>query len=264
MSVRAIRAAGYERLGVLESDVRASPQITPQLRAITRTVRRVDQPRVTRRVVGETEMGPVVESTEHRAPYGPGGDLQTAWPHYLAASEAEEARKVLAVRASIPAICSKALPIEAFCLAASVSPLRILEILTATCVRMGAQASTLIAAINHPRVVEKTVEMALTDAGTEDRATLHKHAGFLPIARGPQTTVNVNASASANAAAQVVAAPPPEQTIRRLTDRFNAIRGITITQPALEAAQDAIPATVIHDAELVEVEAESESGPGDE
>src|SRR5258708_4009586 len=145
---------------------------------IEQTVRRAGQPRVTNKIISEYgDNKTIVQQTQHRAPSGPGADLLRAWPHYLHSSDSPDAAAVLECYHSLPKVFRELLPIEAFCIAANVSPMRILEAITAACVRLGAQASTLIAAVNHPRVVEKTVEMALTDDGIEDRATLHKATG---------------------------------------------------------------------------------------
>ncbi len=93
----------------------------------------------------------------------------------------------------------------------------------------------IIAAGSHPRVVEKTVERALTDEGIADRITLHKITGALPTPKGSQTTFTIMQNAQANQTARSIAgAPPPEQTIRRLADRFNESRGL----PPAPAAKD--------------------------
>lgn len=241
----------YRRLGVDRAAVALAPQITPQLRMIQKTIRRAGQPRVTRQQTiahpdNSTERKAVSTTVTEAeaAPYGPGGDILTAWPLYLSGIDDDEIRALLAKRRSLPHVYARLLPIEAFCLAAGVSPLRVLELLVATIVRQGAQSATIIAAVSHPRVVQKTVEMALTDDGIEDRTTLHKATGFLPTPKGAQTTVNVSANARANSTAQAAAvAPPPEQTIRRLSDRFNEAR-LAPAQPVAalsEAISEAPP-----------------------
>jgi len=101
--------------------------------------------------------------------------------------------------------------------------------------------------------------MALTDEGHEDRATLHKATGFLPSPKGAQTNIQVvqHASATANAQAASVAAPPPEQTIRRLVDRFNDARQIqSVERPSLpeDVGHATLPAAMPHES-FAEVEA---------
>jgi len=231
------RDEGLVRLGIDAEKLAAAPRITQQLRMIARTIR------------GGRNAEP---------PYGPGADIDTAWAVYLDGSDDDGARFIRAIYYSIPKHMRRALPIEAFCVAAGVSPLKILEVLTATLVRLGAQASTVIAAVNHPRVVEKTVEMALTDDGVKDREMLHKHANFLPTPAGAKTSIVVTQTATAQAAA--VPAPPPEQTIRRLADRFNLAR--TLPESASTTPMPAAPP--VTDADVVEAEYTTEDDEAEE
>lgn len=239
MSRDALTLEAYRRLGVDASAVARAPQITPQLHAIQATVRRAGQPRITTNVRELNDGATMTEQIHHAAPYGPGADILTSWPQYLHASDSADSGLVLNAYYTLPKTLSRLLPVEAFCVAANVSPLRLLEIITATIVRQGAQASAIIASVNHPRVVEKTVEMALTDGGESDRRALDRATGFLPTAKGPSVVVNASASANASAQAASVTAPPPEQTIRRLSDRLNAARGLPTSDqqvPALPAS----------------------------
>lgn len=206
----AVLERAYDDLGITREHVTLAPQITPQIRAISKMLKRAE-------------------------PHGPGTDLTTSWPLYLASSEDEDIRNVLAKHRMLSKAKSRVVPIEAFCVAAGVSPLRVLELLVAAIVRQGAQASTIIAAALHPRVVQKTVEMALTDDGIEDRNTLHKAVNFTPTPKGNTTIFHNNptANASAHSVAQAAGvAPPPEQTIRRLSDRFNEARLLPAQTPA--------------------------------
>lgn len=263
-----LRARAYPLLGVTVEEVAVAPQITPELREIAKTIRREGQPKRTRRskVVNSgvdsttnTTINVAIDE-ETPPPYGPGADLHTAWPHYLGSDDHPDAKKVLLAYHSVPHYCRTLLPIEAYCVAAKVSPLSILGILVGSIVRMGAAARTVIAMVNQPRVVQKSVEMALTDDGIADRELLAKATGFLPTPKGSQTIVNVaaNASAEASPSQAVVLAPPPEQTIRRLVDRFNDARGIT--SPVQSALPEApmIPSNPLYEREAIEVEAESD------
>jgi hypothetical protein len=118
------------------------------------------------------------------------------------------------------------LPLEAYCAAAKIHPMSILEILVGTLVRLGAHESAAIAAIHQPMVVAKTVEQAL-EGHIGSQNILHKATGFLPSPKGSQTTIQIQQSQSQDqrqAAVTAVPAPPPEQTITRLVDRFNDAR----------------------------------------
>ena len=152
--------------------------------------------------------------------------------------DAPEARSVLDRYQSCTMMERKSLPVEAFCVSAKVSPYRVLELITGIMVRMGAQASTIIAAVNHPRVVQTTVEQALLPEGLGDRRDLHRAVGFLPTAKGSSTTIQVVQNAQANSNAQAASvAPPPESTIRRMVNRFNDAPQLPAnTGPASEVA----------------------------
>jgi len=106
-----------------------------------------------------------------------------------------------------------------------VNPLRVLQELTSVLVSQGATASTLLTAVWHPKVVRKTIEVALTDKGFADRQVLHKATGFLPLPKGAQTIVNVNNQANVNAPT-VVPLSSPESTIAMLAGAFNEARGL--------------------------------------
>lgn len=200
------RNIAYEKLGITDrAAIRALPPISSQLRMASARLRKRNLP---------------------ASPY-----------YYLKCSEAPEARKIVDLYYSLPKNQRDLIPIEGYCLAAGISTQLILELVTRTCATVSRQTSALIAAASHPAVVDKTVEMALTDDGIEDRQTLHKAVGFLPTPKGAQIAVNVaaNAAAHANAAAQtlIVAAPPPEATIRRLSDRFNEARLVAGASPII-------------------------------
>ena len=75
-----------------------------------------------------------------------------------------------------------------------------------------------------PSIVERSIEVALTDKGVADRKMLLQHAGFLPIPVGSQTNIAVMQNATAQ---PVIVAPRPEDTIRRLSESFNAARAKT-------------------------------------
>lgn len=258
------RIRALSTLGVTEAQLSRYPTITPQLREIGLVLRRAGQPKVTRRIAGQLGRGPtaldIEQSTVHAVPYGMGTNLLVSWPKYLQQSDDPVAIQVLGAMAKVDRADRSSLPVEAYCLAAGVAPSRILELITIVCVRMASTASQIIAAINHPRVVQKSVDMALTDEGIEDRTLLHKATGFLPTSKGPSQVVNVNtsANASAQAAATVVAAPPAENTIRRMVDRFNDARP-SATQLALPPTSAVEIPAAITDAEFDLVERDSDA-----
>lgn len=114
------------------------------------------------------------------------------------------------------------LPIEAFCVASSLAPNDLMALVVKEAIRQGAQLSAVIAATNHPAVVQKTVEMALTDLGTDDRLVLHKAVGFVAQPKGSQTIINVNpALGGAPPAPSTAILPTMDADIKQLSDSFN-------------------------------------------
>lgn len=93
--------------------------------------------------------------------------------------------------------------------------------------RIAMYQARIIAALALPSVVERSIERALTDKGIADCKMLFQHSGFLPMPKSSQTTIAITQNAQANATSRsIVVAPSPEHTIRCLTDRFNAVRGL--------------------------------------
>ena len=54
-----------------------------------------------------------------------------------------------------------------------------LDAITVATVRRGAMASAIVAAVNQPRVVQKTIDIALTDEGVRERIAFHKASGWI-------------------------------------------------------------------------------------
>lgn len=227
------RLLAYRSLDITYEQVAMAPQITPELRAIGETMRHAGQPRIIRKRTvtnphdATERVSHDVIQEEHTLPYGPESDLTKSWPLYLQSSEHPDARKVLLAYHSLTHSMRLACPVEAFCVAAGVGPLSILGIITGEIVRRGAQARNIIAMANQPRVVQKMVDVALTDGGFEDRQLLAKATGFLPAAKGAQISIHTSANASSQAATPVaIVAPAPEQTTRRLATKLNEMRGL--------------------------------------
>jgi hypothetical protein len=119
-----------------------------------------------------------------------------------------------------PARYRDILPLEAFCVAANVCPSRLTEIAVAAIAKSHVLRGAVIAALAHPDIMETNVIMAQDAQGTEDRMAHFKMVGAMPSAKGAQTVVNVNATASAAADAKSLAsaAPPAEDTIKRMVE----------------------------------------------
>jgi hypothetical protein len=98
----------------------------------------------------------------------------------LAQSDDPEARKVYAAYQSVSRTYRKLISPEAYCFAVRVDPHRMLEAIAFVAVRERTQAATIVASIMSPRVVAKTVDVALQDHGFRERRILLKATGFLP------------------------------------------------------------------------------------
>jgi predicted TIM-barrel enzyme len=119
--------------------------------------------------------------------------------------------------------------------------IELLRIVADVTCRIAMYSSQIIAALSHPLVVGKTVELALNAEDDSNKLAaqtiLHKAAGFLPTPKGSQTTIAITQNAQANATSRsIVAAPSPEHTIRSLTDRFNEVRGL-LRSPAARSTE---------------------------
>ncbi len=132
-------------------------------------------------------------------------------------------------------------------------PLELLGIVRDAACRASMYEAQIIAVATHPRVVEKTVDMALNDPNSRVRlaaqTVLHKATGFLPTPKGSQTAIAITQNAQTNATARAVAAPSPEETIRRLANRFNEARGLPPPPAAAlpgTAGSDTLPTRVLH------------------
>jgi hypothetical protein len=118
---------------------------------------------------------------------------------------------------------SSAATADDLCEQIGLSPLDLLKAVAEATLRFSMYTARLRAAVAMPSIVERSIEVALTDQGVADRRMQLQHSGFLPTPAGSQTNIAIMQS---NTAAQpaVVVAPKPEETIRRLSERLNAVR----------------------------------------
>lgn len=186
----------------------------------------------------------------------------------LRASSNISARRFLALYDDIilPSIVRRILPLEAFCVAAKITSEQFLFAISQSARELKQFEGSMEAAEQHPAIVAVSSKMALE--GDLDHVTLNmKHMGFLPLPKGSQVSVNVNASANAQAQSQsaTVLAPSPENTIRRLVNRFNLP---TQQQKELPEAKETVPMDMgVREREAVEavtVEGEYEESDSDE
>jgi len=110
---------------------------------------------------------------------------------------------------------------DALCEQIGLAPLDLLKAVADATLRSSMDTARLRAAVAMPSIVERSIEVALTARGTADRKMQLQHSGFLPIPAGCQTNIIMQSNATAQ---PVVVAPRPEETIKRLSDIFNAMR----------------------------------------
>jgi hypothetical protein len=191
----ALRAEAYDFLGIAPNDIATCTKITPQLALVGGKDRAIE----------------LLRSSPHSA-----------------------ARRFIQCYddVRVPPSFRRILPIEAFCLAAGFSPDQLVLALQSAMRELSQFEAAATAALVHPEIVQRSSELALE--GSVEHTTLNmKHMGFLPLPKGSQVQVNVNANATANSASQAIAAPSPENTIRRLVNRFNT----AVASPTLPAAE---------------------------
>jgi len=97
--------------------------------------------------------------------------------------------------------------IEELCRQVDYSPARLLGEVTAVAYEFNKDQANLIAAINHPRVVQATVDNALTPKGVMDRKFLHLHQDFIPTPR-PVVINNRNQTLNVTPAVSSSELPP--------------------------------------------------------
>lgn len=124
---------------------------------------------------------------------------------------------------------------DALCKRAGLTPIELLGVVAEAAYRYAMYTTQIKVALALPSIVERSVDAALTDDGVADRRMLFLHSGFLPTPKGSQ--VAFTQIVQAQAAQPAVVLPRPEETIRRLANRFNEARGL----PSLPAV--ALPET---------------------
>jgi hypothetical protein len=176
--------------------------------------------------------------------------IKGGWPsalEALRASDSREARSFM-IRYDdlyLPSYVRKVLPIEAFAVAADLSPTRLFAVI-AECIRtQKQQLGAIKAAQAHEEIVEVSSQAALDADRVEDRMAHLKHMAFLPAAKGAQISIvnQASATASADAKSLAVSAESPEATIRRMVEaRQRNAQLAAGQQAALPPASESVPA----------------------
>jgi hypothetical protein len=182
----------------------------------------------------------------------------------LRASDLPEARKFISKYDNVllPAFVRRTLPLEAFSIAAGISPTRLFGVIAEVIRLQKSQLGAIKAAERHEAIVEISSQVALDPQGVDDRMAHLKHMGFTPSPRGSTINIGVSATATAAAASRADAAalPAPEDTIRRMVEarqRQAALAGGQRELPAATVAES-VPAFMPRAREPQTVEAEYE------
>jgi hypothetical protein len=83
---------------------------------------------------------------------------------------------------------------DAVCEQIGLAPLDLLKAVADATIRFAMYTARLRAAVAMPSIVERSIEVALTDQGVADRKMQLQHSGFLPIPAGSQTNIAIVAS----------------------------------------------------------------------
>ena len=110
-----------------------------------------------------------------------------------------------------------AVSIDELCICHGIDPLHFIAVVGEAALKYGNNSAILIAALQFPDVVTRSVKEALKSNGVRDRELLMKHHGFIETPHG--ASVNVQANAAARADVSSVPAtkglPSFEETMRR-------------------------------------------------
>jgi hypothetical protein len=149
---------------------------------------------------------------------------------YLRMSEESDARNFLVIHDKLSETARKLVSLEAIAIAAGLTTQRLFGLISEAVFVQSRFESALLAAANHPQVVEASIKQAVTPRGVADRKMLHQQAGFLPM---PKTQIVSLPGARIDARQQVAnisVLPPMESSVRRMSDRF----GTRLLESSLE------------------------------
>lgn len=99
---------------------------------------------------------------------------------YLRSSSTKEAIELLRIWDLGSIKEHKIIPFEAYCLSAKSTPKAMMGIIMQAIVEQSNLASELLVATAHPEIVQKTIKIAKTKAGADERKAILQNRGFLP------------------------------------------------------------------------------------
>jgi len=147
-----------------------------------------------------------------------GGRLKVL--EYLAGSEEPEAQLITRMARELIPHQRRDVPFEAYCIAANVTTKKMFGIISQEVMEQSRMAVSLLSKARHVEVVQATIDAALHPLGVQDRRMLHQAEGFVPVPKNNITHIHGNVDARTQTA-NVAVLPPVEESVRRLSDRFN-------------------------------------------
>lgn len=148
---------------------------------------------------------------------------------YLKSSDATEARTLLRKWGEIAPTTRELLPFEAFVVAAKCSRKRMLQIIIGEVSEQSSAEAVLLAAVKHKDIVQKTINVALSNdfGATDARKVMHQHRKFLPTPKnqvvniGGDMTVDNRQDNRQIANVSVASLDQARDKIAGAVDRFN-------------------------------------------
>lgn len=138
---------------------------------------------------------------------------------FLSFSEEGEVRTIFQLRRRLTPEQQRDVPMEAYALAAGMSPKRLFGFISQELMDQSMKVSAMIAKMAHPELVQSTIEFASKASGFKDREALHKAVGFLPTPKNSFTVVHGDQHVS-RAHVNMAVLPPLENVSRDLSKRF--------------------------------------------
>jgi hypothetical protein len=103
--------------------------------------------------------------------------------------------------------------LDALCKLNDVDPAHFLGVVAEAAQKFSSNSSILIAALNMPSVVQKSIKEALKTDGIQDRKMLFQHSGFIPTPGGTNISIVQKQQANASAGATERGMPSFEEDI---------------------------------------------------
>lgn len=151
---------------------------------------------------------------------------------YLAGSEEPEARAIISLAAKLNQHQAKAVPFEAYCIAANVTTKKMFGVIAQEVAEQSSLAMTLLSKARRTEVVGAAIDAALLPLGSADRKLVLQAEGYAPVPKTNVTNIHGNID-NRTQTANVAVLPPIEDSVRRLSDRFN-----TMVMPAMLSAAE--------------------------